>query len=66
MIDVVFNGTAMTLPGGTTLADAIRENGAQPPFAAAVNGAFVPRAAHAATQLADGDRIELVQPVTGG
>jgi len=66
MMDVLLNGQALALPDNATLADAVAHSGAQPPFATAVNGAFVPRAAHAATVLAAGDRIDLVQPVTGG
>jgi sulfur carrier protein len=34
--------------------------------ATAVNGAFVPREARAATQLASGDRVEIVAPRQGG
>lgn len=65
-MEVWLNSQALTLPDHATLADAVAHSGAQPPFATAVNGAFVPRTAHAATVLAAGDRIDLVQPVTGG
>ena len=34
--------------------------------AVAVNETFVPRHQYAATELHDGDRIELVQPMQGG
>ncbi len=54
------------MPEAATLADAVTAAAIAPPFAAAVNGQFVPRTAHAATPLAAGDHIDLVQPVTGG
>ncbi len=66
MMDVLLNGQAVSLPDNATLADAVAQAGALPPFATAVNGTFVPRTAHTGTVLAAGDRIELVQPVTGG
>lgn len=66
MMDVLLNDKVLTLPELATLADAIQASGAQPPFATAVNGAFVPRSAHVSTRLAAGDRIDLVQPVIGG
>ena len=60
------NGQALRLPAGSTLADAARASGVQPPFAAAVNLQFVPRARYAETVLQDGDQLELISPVTGG
>ena len=36
------------------------------PIATALNGAFVPKAARAATALNDGDRVEVVAPMQGG
>ncbi|AJG17676.1 Sulfur carrier protein ThiS [Cupriavidus basilensis] len=65
-MDILLNGRALALADNATLADAVAGAGIAPPFAAALNGQFVPRAAHAATVLAAGDRIDLVQPVTGG
>jgi len=35
-------------------------------FACAVNNQFAPRAAWARTPLNDGDRIDLIAPITGG
>ncbi|EHP38944.1 sulfur carrier protein ThiS [Cupriavidus basilensis OR16] len=65
-MDILLNGRPLALADRATLADAVAGAGIAPPFAAALNGQFVPRAAHAATVLAAGDRIDLVQPVTGG
>ncbi|MDF3833779.1 sulfur carrier protein ThiS [Cupriavidus basilensis] len=65
-MDILLNGRPLGLADNATLADAVAGAGIAPPFAAALNGQFVPRAAHAATTLAAGDRIDLVQPVTGG
>ncbi|MCY1231768.1 sulfur carrier protein ThiS [compost metagenome] len=65
-MDILLNGRPLALADSATLADAVSAAQIAPPFAAAVNGQFVPRGAHANTLLAAGDRIDLVQPVTGG
>ena len=50
-----------------TLAELVAGEGhAETEVATAVNGAFVPRQARAATQLAEGDRVEVVAPRQGG
>lgn len=65
-MEIVLNGHPLFLADAATLADAVAAAAIAPPFAAAVNGQFVPRTAHAVTLLAAGDQIDLVQPVTGG
>ena len=65
-IHITLNGQTLELPDGTTLADAARASGVQPPFAAAVNLQFVPRAQYPNTLLKAGDQVELISPVTGG
>jgi sulfur carrier protein len=65
-ITVRINQTPHTLPSGASLADAVAQAGIQPPFAAAVNMQFVPRARYAQHLLADEDQIELIAPITGG
>lgn len=65
-MEILLNGKPLLLTAPATLADAVAAADIPPPFAAALNGQFVPRAAHAATPLTAGDRIDLVQPVTGG
>jgi len=65
-MEILLNGRPIALPDAATLADAVTAAAIAPPFAAAVNGQFVPRTRHAATPLATGDQIDLVQPVTGG
>ena len=50
-----------------TLAELVAGQGfAATAVATAVNGAFVPRETRAATQLARGDRVEIVAPRQGG
>jgi sulfur carrier protein len=50
-----------------TLAELVAGQGfAETAVATAVNGAFVPRGARAATLLAAGDRVEIVAPRQGG
>ena len=65
-LQVRINDLPHTLPAPATLADALTVAAAAPPFAAAVNRVFVPRSAYRTHALADGDRIEVIRPVTGG
>jgi sulfur carrier protein len=65
-LQVTINQQTHQLPDGATVADAIARVGIRPPFAAAVNLQFVPRARYDAHLLRDGDRIELIAPITGG
>ena len=65
-MNVTINNTPQTLPAGATLADALANMQAQPPFAAAVNKTFVPRTQYPHTVLAEADSIEIIHPVTGG
>lgn len=65
-MNIHINQDTRELPEGATLADALRVW--QPPavFAAAVNLQFVPRTAYAQHILSEGDRIEIIAPITGG
>ena len=65
-MNVFINQNERELADGATLADAIDLLEVRPPFAAAVNLRFVPRAEHAQTLLQPGDRVEVIVPVTGG
>jgi len=63
---VTINQSPHELPAGANLAQALQKLEARPPFATAVNKQFVPSAQYAQTPLAEGDDIEVIQPVTGG
>ncbi len=69
---IFINQSPRELPDGATLADAISDLAStpalapRPPFAAAVNLQFVPNTQYATRQLAEGDRVEIISPVTGG
>ena len=65
-MNLQINQQTFTLPDAATLADALAAYGAKPPFAAAVNGAFVARGRYAQYGLHAEDRIDVVQPVAGG
>ena len=61
------NGEPRELPDGARLAQAVAElTPAAAGVAAALNGAVVPRGSWAATQLRDGDQVEVVTAVQGG
>jgi sulfur carrier protein len=66
-IDVIINGNARTVAQGTTVAALIGELGlGDRRVAVERNREVVPRAEHATTVLAAGDRLELVTFVGGG
>lgn len=63
---ILINQQTHELDDDATVADAIAVIEARPPFAAAVNTQFVPKTNHASHALKDGDRVEIIAPVTGG
>ena len=63
---VFINQTPHELADGATLADAILQLQARPPFAAAVNLQFVPNTQYAHHKLQPDDRIDIIAPGTGG
>src|SRR5262245_34955372 len=66
-IDVVINGQPKTVNEGLSVAALIGELGlAGKPVAVERNHEVVPRALHASTVLAEGDRLEVVTFVGGG
>jgi thiamine biosynthesis protein ThiS len=66
-LHVTVNGAPRSLPHGTSVADLVRSLGLSPPQVAVErNKEIVRRADHAATLLADGDRLEVVTFFGGG
>ena len=65
-MNILLNQQPFTLPAGASLADALALQSLSPPYAVAVNTQFVPRTQYAAKALQEGDRVEVVSPVTGG
>ena len=63
---ITINLQAVELPANATVADAVAQWQAKPPFAVAVNTQFVPRNQYAAKALVEGDKMEIIAPVTGG
>lgn len=63
---IFLNQQATDLPAPATVADALAQMQAKPPFAVAVNTVFVPRSQYAAHALNEGDKMEVISPVTGG
>lgn len=67
MIEIVVNGNGRKLAGPLPLSDFLQRMAlAGKKIAVERNGEIVPRAAHGATLLADGDRLEIVVAVGGG
>jgi sulfur carrier protein len=67
LITVVVNGESHEIPAGTTVAGLIAQLGlGDRRVAVERNREVVPRARHADTALAAGDRLELVTLVGGG
>ncbi|AHB04061.1 MULTISPECIES: sulfur carrier protein ThiS [Pandoraea] len=65
-MDIHINQQTLSVAETATLAEALNAYGAKPPFAAAINGQFVPKTQYTARVLAQGDKIDVVQPVAGG
>jgi len=66
-IEIRLNGEEYALAAGATIADLVAALGRDPRAVAVErNGEIVPRARHAATVLAAGDRVEIVHFVQGG
>jgi len=63
---ILLNQQATELQAPASVADALAQMQAKPPFAVAVNTVFVPRSQYAAHALNEGDRMEVISPVTGG
>lgn len=63
---ITLNQQATDLQANATVADALAQMQAKPPFAVAVNTIFVPRTQYAAHMLNEGDKMEVISPVTGG
>lgn len=66
-MDILINGESMTVPDGCTVSELLKRQGAGgSPCAVEVNRRLVPKREHAAHQLAEGDRVEVVTLVGGG
>lgn len=64
---LIVNGDAMEVDDGVTVAALVKTLGLDTgPVAVERNREVVPRAEHATTTLADGDRVEIVHFVGGG
>ncbi|MGI5523924.1 sulfur carrier protein ThiS [Micromonospora sp. CA-259024] len=66
-MELTVNGAGRSAPGGASVADLVRDIvPEQRGVAVAVNGEVVPRAAWPATELRDGDRVEVLTAAQGG
>jgi thiazole synthase len=68
-VRIELNGEARELPAGATLADAVRESGAEAEargVAVALDGEVVPRSEWGTTPLADGQAVEVLAAIQGG
>lgn len=64
---LLVNGQERETQTGKTLADLLRELGVSAPhFAVAVNFQVIPKSRYDATELREGDKIEIVHAVGGG
>ena len=66
-MQISVNGQTRRVPSDATVASLVEELGLDPrQLAVERNLELVPRGAHGATRLADGDRLEIVTLVGGG
>jgi len=65
-VHLVVNGAALELDAPASIADIVARLCVSGRYAVEVNGEIVPRSAHGAHRLSDGDRVEVVQAIGGG
>ncbi|WP_433115556.1 sulfur carrier protein ThiS [Micromonospora sp. CA-246542] len=66
-MELTVNGAGRRVPGGASVADLVQDVAPhQRGVAVAVNGEVVPRAGWPATELRDGDRVEVLTAAQGG
>jgi sulfur carrier protein len=66
-MEITLNGAPTLLPDGATVAPLLVQAGlAERRVAVEVDGAIVPRSAHATQVLRPGDRVEVVHALGGG
>jgi sulfur carrier protein len=66
-MEILLNGKTRALPPGCSIAGLLAEAGfGERRVAVEVNGAIVPRSAHAGHVLGEGDRVEIVHALGGG
>jgi sulfur carrier protein len=67
---IELNGEPLELPAGASLADAVRESGADEGgargVAVALDGEVVPRGEWSSTPLAEGRKVEVLAAIQGG
>lgn len=63
---ITLNQQATDLQDKATVAEALAQMQAKPPFAVAVNTVFVPKTQYESRVLNEGDKMEVISPVTGG
>ena len=66
MIDIVINGEKVVVETNSLAVILQQRFSEADKYAVAVNEIFVPKAQHAECKLANGDRVELVMPMSGG
>lgn len=65
-MQITINQAPFELSEGATVAEALVQFGAKPPYAVALNLEFVHRQRYTDTVLKAKDALEIVQPVAGG
>ena len=65
-MSIVVNGERHVLPSSMTMEALLHSLMPKPPFAAALNGGFIPASDYGEYVLNEGDRIEIVHPSAGG
>jgi len=66
-MEILLNGASTLFPADCTVVRLLAETGfGDRRVAVEVNGAIVPRSAHATHELREGDRVEIVHALGGG
>ncbi|ASM51186.1 sulfur carrier protein [Pseudoalteromonas espejiana DSM 9414] len=64
-MNITINGELLTIKSAA-LVEILQNFGAQPPYAVAINGEFIPQSQHGNYVLNEGDSVELLSPIQGG
>lgn len=65
-MDIMINGTSLTVEDTLDLRELLQQQGFQGSFALAINGEFVPKSDYASTPLHPGDALDVLTPISGG
>lgn len=65
-MNILINNQHHELSGQSTISNVISHFGATGAFAVALNGCFVSKTQYETTEVSEGDKVEILSPISGG